>query len=187
MELRFITGNENKVKEARNSLKSLGFEVVQDNLSPPEIQANTLEEVARYSAEWVAERSPSPFFLEDAGFFVDSLKGFPGVYSAYVFDTIGYRGILKLMEGEKRRRAIFAAVIAYHNGRGIRLFRGEVVGTVSLMPRGSNGFGYDPIFVPEDSDRTFAEMSTEEKNGISHRGRAIEKLVDFLRERAASG
>ena len=183
MRLRFITGNENKVKEAGERLAELGYEVVQDNMRPPEVQADTLEEVALFSAEWVAESSPEPFFLEDAGFFVDRLKGFPGVYSAYVFDTIGYDGILRLLSSENERSARFEAVIAYWDGKEFHTFKGAVKGRVSSEARGNNGFGYDPIFIPEDGERTFAEMSAPEKNKVSHRGRAIEKMVDWLKSR----
>ncbi len=182
MELRFITGNEHKVSEAREKLSSLGYEVVQYDMNPPEIQADNLEDVAIFSAEWVKERFHGPFFLEDSGFFVDSLNGFPGVYSAYVFKTMGYMGILRLMEGIEQRGARFMAVIVYYDGSDIHVFRGEVRGTVSNEPRGENGFGYDPIFIPEGESRTFAEMSTEGKNRYSHRGRALEELRRYLEE-----
>ncbi len=182
MKLRFITGNENKVKEASERLKELGFEVVQDNMSPPEVQADTLEDVALFSAGWVVERSPEPFFLEDAGFFVDYLNGFPGVYSAYVFDTIGYEGILRLLSSENERSARFEAVIAYWDGKEFHTFKGVVKGNVSRKPRGENGFGYDPIFVPEGEERTFAEMSAQEKNSMSHRGRALDKMAEWLKK-----
>ena len=184
MRLRFITGNDNKVKEAQERLRELGFEVVQDNLGPPEVQADTLEEVALFSAKWVAERSSLPFFLEDAGFFVHALNGFPGVYSAYVFDTIGYEGILKLMVNENDRGAHFAAVIVYFDGEEFHTFRGEVKGIVSRDARGNNGFGYDPIFIPEGEERTFAEMSPQEKSRMSHRGRALEKMTEWLEKHA---
>ena len=180
MQLHFITGNSHKVNEARKKLESLGYEVVQKDMDPPEIQADRLEDVALFSAEWVKERFDGPFFLEDSGFFVDSLKGFPGVYSAYVFKTLGYMGILRLMEGIEQRGARFMAVIAYYDGSDIHVFRGEVKGTVSNEPRGENGFGYDPIFIPEEDSRTFAEMSTEEKNRYSHRGRGLEEMRIYL-------
>ena len=183
MELRFITGNEHKVSEAREKLSSLGYEVLQYDMNPPEIQADNPEDVAIFSAEWVKERFDEPFFLEDSGFFVDSLNGFPGVYSAYVFKTLGYMGILRLMEGIEHRGARFMAVIAYHDGSDIHVFRGEVKGAISNEPRGENGFGYDPIFIPEGESRTFAEMSTEEKNMYSHRGRALDELRRYLEEK----
>ncbi len=182
MKLRFITGNENKVKEAKERLGELGFEVVQDDLKPPEVQADTLEEVALFSAKWVVERSPAPFFLEDAGFFVDYLNGFPGVYSAYVFNTIGYEGILRLLRYRSERTARFEAVIAYWDGSEFHTFKGTVNGTVARNPRGENGFGYDPIFIPEDEKRTFAEMSAREKNSMSHRGRALDRMVEWLKK-----
>ncbi len=183
MKIHFITGNENKVEEAKKKIGPLGFEVIQKNLNPPEIQSDNLEDVALFSAKWVSERFSEPFFLEDAGFFVDSLNGFPGVYSAYVFETLGYMGILRLMDGIEERSARFAAVIAYHDGKQIKSFGGEVSGHITQEPRGSNGFGYDPIFIPEGESRTFAEMSAEEKGRVSHRGRALEKMQEWLKEK----
>ncbi len=181
MKLHFLTGNKNKVIEAEKRLGPLGFDIIQENLQPPEIQADTLEEVALFSAKWAEPYAKKPFFLEDSGFFVDSLNGFPGVYSAYVFRTLGYMGILRLLEGVEKRCARFVAIIAYHDGEVIRMFRGEVLGTVTREPRGGNGFGYDPIFIPEGSSRTFAEMDTEEKGRFSHRGKALENMERWLK------
>lgn len=182
MKLYFITGNKNKVREAE---KRFGpeFEIIQRDLNPPEIQADTPEEVALFSAEWVSRSFSEPFFLEDSGLFIDSLNGFPGVYSAYVYKTLGYMGILRLMEGIEERGARFIAAIAYHDGKETKIFRGEVSGTISYIPRGENGFGYDPIFIPEGESRTFAEMSTEKKGKISHRGRALEEMREWMRNK----
>jgi XTP/dITP diphosphohydrolase len=121
-------------------------------------------------------------FVEDAGIFINALSGFPGVYSRYVFDTIGNKGILKLLDGSENRSARFVAVIGYKPGDGgsIKLFKGEVRGFVSLFPKGESGFGYDPIFVPEGFKRTFGE-DTIIKSQVSHRKRAAEGLMKYLK------
>ncbi len=181
MKLYFITSNKNKVIEAKKKLGPLGFNIIQEDLQVPEIQADTLEEVALFSAKWAELRARKPFFLEDSGFFVDSLNGFPGVYSAYVFKTLGYMGILRLMEGVDNRDARFVAVIVYNDGKEMKMFRGDVLGTVTQEPKGEGGFGYDPIFIPKGSSRTFAEMDTAEKGSFSHRGKALENMEKWLK------
>ncbi|WP_054839573.1 XTP/dITP diphosphatase [Thermococcus sp. JCM 11816] len=185
MRLAFVTSNPGKVEEARKYFEPLGVEVYQLKVSYPEIQADTLEEVAEYGgAKWLAQRVDGPFFLDDSGgLFVEALKGFPGVYSAYVYKTIGYQGgILKLLEEETNRKAHFKSVIAYWDGE-LHIFTGRVDGKIATEPpRGSGGFGFDPIFIPEGFDRTFAEMTTEEKNRISHRGRALMEFANWLKE-----
>lgn len=181
MRLAFITSNPGKVEEARKYFETLGIEVYQLPLEYPEIQADTLEEVAEYGAKWLSTRVESPFFLDDSGLFVEALNGFPGVYSAYVYRTIGIEGILKLMEEKTDRRAHFKSVIAYWDG-DLHVFRGTVTGEITRAPRGNGGFGFDPIFRPEGFDKTFAEMTAEEKNKISHRGRALQAFATWLKE-----
>ncbi|WP_297062177.1 XTP/dITP diphosphatase [Thermococcus sp.] len=181
MRLAFVTSNPGKVEEAKKYLEPLGIEVYQLRFEYPEIQADTLEEVAEYGVMWLAERIKEPFFLDDSGLFVDALRGFPGVYSAYVYRTLGYQGILKLLEGETNRRAHFKSVIACWVGE-LHLFTGTVEGEITTEPRGRFGFGFDPVFKPHGFDKTFAEMTTEEKNRISHRGRALEAFAQWLRE-----
>ncbi len=174
----FVTANQGKFEEARGILG----EVEQKNLGYVEIQAETLEEVAAYGIREVAEKLAGRVMIEDAGLFIEGLKGFPGVYSAYVFDTIGNGGILRLMDGMKDRRAAFRSVVAYAEPGGEPvLFRGEVWGEIAALPRGSGGFGYDPIF--EVGNKTIAEMDLSEKNEISHRGASIRALKSWLSSR----
>ncbi len=118
-------------------------------------------------------------FIEDSGLFVEALRGFPGVYSAYVSKTIGYKGILRLMKGEENRKAYFKSVVCLKLKGEIKIFRGKVEGRIAEKARGRGGFGYDPIFIPEGSDKTFAE-APEIKNRASHRKRALEGMKDFL-------
>ncbi len=141
-----------------------------------EVQASSLEEVVREALE---EIPGDNFFIEDAGLFVDALSGFPGVYSAYVFKTLGNAGILKLLRGEENRRARFRSVVGLKLGGEVKLFTGEVLGSIAEEARGEAGFGYDPIFIPEGSTKTFAE-DPELKQRVSHRRRALEKLAAYL-------
>lgn len=183
MELKFITSNKGKLAEAQTALGKLGFTVIAHKAAVTEIQADTIEEVARHKAEQLLNIVEPPYFLEDAGFSVVALRDFPGVYSHYVLDTLGCEGILALLEHapEHGRAAYFKAVVAYVDAeKNIRLFEGHIDGQVAMEQKGTGGFGFDPIFVPDSETRTFAEMSSEEKSAISHRGRALYALHEYL-------
>lgn len=175
----FITSNNDKFQEMKELFESCGLELSWIKKNIVEIQADTLEEVVEYSLK---DLGMQEIFLEDAGFFIDSLNGFPGVYSRYVFDTIGNNGILKLLGDADNRRANFVAVIGYKSkeGEDIKLFKGEIKGNVSRTAKGNEGFGYDPIFIPEGFERTFAE-DRELKLRLSHRTRAAEQLIKHLK------
>jgi len=176
----FVTSNKGKAQEAKNKFNNLGINIVQKNLGYPEIQADTLEEVAIFGIEDLKKRFDKPFFLEDAGLFIDSLGGFPGVYSAYVYYKIGCHGILKLMD-KKDRKACFRSIIAYYQpDEKPVFFLGECTGTISDKISGDHGFGYDPIFIPEGENRTFGQMETREKNMFSHRGKSLEKFINYF-------
>jgi len=180
--LYFITSNKRKVKEATEKLRPLGFSVVQKDLGYPEVQADCLEEVAQQGIEHVRAKFHQAFMLEDAGLFIEALQGFPGVYSKYVFFTIGLPGILRLLDNVKNRKAVFRSVYAYSKpGKKPVIVLGECTGTISTETRGKHGFGYDPIFIPNDEKKTFGEMTTEEKNQFSHRAKALEKLITELK------
>lgn len=182
MRLTFVTSNKGKLHEATTALAPLGIEVVGSDLKPVEIQADTLEEIARAKCEVLIGRLPAPFMVDDGGLFVHALKGFPGVFSAHALQTLGVPGILRLMQGEEERRAHFAAVVGYWDGSQVRLFPGRCDGRLAHAPRShGHGFGFDPIFVPEGHAETFGELPAEVKNRISHRGRALAQLAAHLR------
>lgn len=180
----FITSNKGKVLEAKKKFSNFNIEVIQKDLGYPEIQADSLEDVANFGVEHIQQQFNQPFILEDAGLFIDALDGFPGVYSAYVFYRIGCTGILKLLTDIKgNRKATFRSVFGYGEpGKKPKLFIGESKGTISKETTGENGFGYDPIFIPDGENKTFAQMETEEKNQFSHRGKSIEKLINYLKD-----
>ena len=180
----FITSNKGKFKEAQNKLKEIRVEVVQKNLGYPEIQTDSLEEVALFGVKHIQERFDKPFILEDAGLFIESLYGFPGVYSSFFYHTIGCKGVLKLLEGFENRKALFRSVFGYGDiKQNPVLFIGECQGSISKEERGSHGFGYDPIFIPDGELKTFAEMEIHEKNSYSHRGKSLLKLIDFFKNK----
>lgn len=176
----FATGNEGKLSEARTQLEPLGFTVDQYAGGYPEIQAEDLEAVARFGLQALAGELEEPFVLEDAGLFVHALDGFPGVYSNYVFSTLGNAGILDLLEGKEDRSAHFASVVGLRQAGQDHVFVGRVDGSITREARGSQGFGFDPIFVPEGHERTFAEMGEDEKAQLSHRSRALDELSQHL-------
>jgi len=159
------------------------YVIEQQAIPLQELQAERLEEIAIFKLKSISQHLKPPFFIEDAGFFVDDvLRGFPGVYSHYVMDTLGCQGILKLLGDGTSRKAHFEAVIALMDtDNTIRTFKGINLGTVALEERGSSGFGFDPIFISDDTPgKTFAEIGMEAKNGISHRSRALDKLIEYL-------
>jgi len=174
----FITSNEGKFREAKEVAKKFSIELKWLKMEYEEFQGNSLEEIALKSARELSKEIKEPFFIEDSGLFIESLNGFPGPYSSYVFKTIGNKGILKLMEGVQNRKAYFKAVIAFFDGKEIKIFDGIVYGEISTEIRGDKGFGFDPIFLY--GDKTFAEMG-EEKNSVSHRRKALEKFFSYLK------
>ena len=176
--INFVTSNKGKFAEARGIFGDLE----QKNIGYTEIQADTLEEVASFGIKEVTARLEGPAMLEDAGLFVEALKGFPGVYSAYVQKTIGNDGILRLMEGVENRRAFFKSVVIYAEpGLEPQMFTGIVRGQIGYEARGSSGFGYDPIFYV--GERSLGEMEIAEKNLISHRASSMLALKKWLDSR----
>jgi XTP/dITP diphosphohydrolase len=173
--LYFITSNDGKYREAKRIGEMYGVKIERVDIHYPEHQETSLRRVARLSITALKDLAPKPFFLEDSGLFIPSLNGFPGVYSSYVYKTIGNEGILKLMRDVTDRRAYFKSIVAFFDGR-VHLFEGKVSGRISFQIKGNKGFGFDPIF--EYRGRTFAEMG-DEKNQISHRRKAMEKFLKW--------
>ncbi len=184
MRLVFITGNHGKFIEAQKLLGEFGITLEQADLEIMEPQSETLEEVAEKCAQEALKKMGERFIIEDSGLFVNSLNGFPGVYSSYVYRKIGCEGILKLLTGSADRSAYFLTALAYGDpSNGVRLFTGRVDGTIATEPRGKSGFGYDPLFIPFGSNLTFAEMSVEEKNKFSHRAKALKAFASWFLEK----
>ncbi len=172
-----VTGNPGKAAEVAAFFGG-SLEVDHVALDIPELRSDDIAAIARGKARYAYRVLRTPLIVDDTGFFIDALNGFPGPYAAYVLDTIGNAGILNLMEGRADRRARFTTAIAYADERGTEVFCGTLEGTITHAPRGRNGFGYDPIF--ESGTRTLAELSLEEKGRISHRGRALLAFHDWF-------
>lgn len=183
-EVFFLTRNVNKFEEASAILGGFGINVLMMPEERLEIQSDDLCEISKFSSLRASRAHGVPLIAEDAGLFVYSLGGFPGPYSSYAFRTIGVRGLLKLLDGVSERGAEFRSAVSFcAPGADPLCFLGSVRGEISKEARGSNGFGFDPIFVPEGGGgRTFAEMTTEEKNKYSHRAKALEKFARWFKE-----
>jgi XTP/dITP diphosphohydrolase len=191
MEICFATNNEHKVAEVQQMLPdtiqliTLAQAGCTDEL--PETQ-NTLEGNSRQKAAYVFEHFKINCFADDTGLEVEALNGEPGVYSARYSgnqrnssDNINL--LLEKLKDQENRNARFRTSITLVLDGEYFQFNGTVEGKIINEIRGAEGFGYDPIFVPNGYEKTFAEMTAEEKNSISHRGRAIAKLVTFLKEK----
>jgi XTP/dITP diphosphohydrolase len=180
------TANADKVVEIAAVLP--GFDLVARPASVPDVDetGETLEENARLKAAAIVNATGEPAVADDTGLEVAALDGAPGVYSSrYAGPDATYAdnvaALLRALEGATDRSARFrtVALARFPDGREV-VAEGVVAGHIALGPSGAGGFGYDPVFVPEDHDRTFAEMSTEEKNAVSHRGRAFRALAAVL-------
>ena len=188
----FATHNKGKIEEIRKILKPLGIKVLSGNdVNLPDVEetGKTFEENAYIKALAAAKEKNIPCIADDSGLCVDAIGGRPGVYSArYAPDRDFDKGMDKLLDeiaqtNSNNRSAHFACVIvlAFPNGT-YRAFEGRVDGSIATKKTGTAGFGYDPIFIPTGYNRSFAEFTSDEKNKISHRGRALQKFVKYLSE-----
>lgn len=188
MRILLCTGNPGKLAELRELLPShFEFATLKDVGLPTDLPeaGSTFAENALQKARLGHARTGLPTVADDSGLQVDALGGAPGVDTAFYAgpqkdDGANVAKLLREMEGVEDRRARFRTVIALVDGEGEHLFDGEVRGSIATEPRGSHGFGYDPVFLPEMSDLTFAEMDAVSKNAVSHRGHAVWKLVRHL-------
>lgn len=193
LQLLAATGNKHKIEEFRKLLQDLNSRV---NIVTPDTLPNfpvliedgkSFEENAERKAEQASTYADMAAFADDSGLEVEALDGAPGIYSARyagegATDAQRIAKLLDAMKGKTNRKARFVCVIAIaYRGDDVALFRGEVHGTIAEAPRGSNGFGYDPVFIPEGYDKTFGELPSDVKEAISHRANAIAKAVKFIR------
>jgi XTP/dITP diphosphohydrolase len=178
MEIVFVTTNKGKTAEARAIGREYGIEFIPNDYDADEIRSPDPEEIALESAKDAFNKIKQPLIVEDSGLFIDSLNGFPGTYSAYVFKTIGLDGVMKILQGMENRKATMKSAVAYTDGKTTKSFLGEVRGAIPDNEKGEEGFGYDPIFIPEGNDRTFGE-DTDFKNQVSHRARSLRKFCEW--------
>ncbi len=175
----FITSNPHKFSEVNEMCAGYGIELVHLQREYPEVRADTCEQVASASLFNISKTVKMPFIIEDSGLFIDSLNGFPGVYSAWVLRKVGLDGILRLMRGRRDRRAHFVSAIGYFDGKKAHVFTGTVDGSIAQEIRGRSGFGYDPLFIPKGYKFTFAENMTL-KQKLSHRKKAVEQFLKHV-------
>lgn len=185
----FASNNPHKLEELRKmvgpELAILSLSDIGCNDDIPET-ADTLEGNALIKASWVKEHYGYDCFADDTGLEVEALGGAPGVHSARYAPGEGHDSkantdlLLKNLAGESNRNARFRTVIALIKGHDTYMVDGIVEGHITATPAGGGGFGYDPVFMPDGWNKTFAEASADEKNAVSHRGRAVAKLLDLL-------
>lgn len=170
-DLFFVSSNSHKYQEAKTILDSLGINLgfLKSNLE--EIQSHSLNDIATAKARNAFSKFKKPIIIEDDGLFIDAIDGFPGPYSSYVFKTIGNKGILNLLKNN--RKAKFVSIITYCDKTILKSFEGKLNGKISKIQKGK-GWGYDPIFIPNNSKKTFAELNN--KNELSHRYKALRKF-----------
>lgn len=188
MELIFATNNKHKIKEITemvgNKIKILSLSDINCTVDLPETH-NTIEENAIEKALYIYSHYGKNCFSDDSGLFVEALNNQPGVYSAR------YAGpqrksidnnnlLLKNLTGITNRKAAFRTIIALIINGEKHIFEGKINGQIAIEPKGTNGFGYDPLFIPDGYTKTFAELTDEEKNSLSHRRLALEKLMNFI-------
>lgn len=185
----FVSTNIHKYYEMKfilqNRITDLNFNFYKQNLI--EIQDDKIEKIAIEKAKSAYNIVQRPIIIEDDGLFIKSLNGFPGQYSSFVFRSIGNRGILRLLKGNKDRCAFFKSIIVYSNGNIAKAFSGQINGNISSTIT-DNGWGYDPIFIPwnkhdNNKNETFAKLSkTNKKNKLSHRRIALDKFVKWFKQ-----
>ena len=179
----FVSSNPHKYREAHDIVGGFGICLGFLQHRMDELQSDSLQTTAERKAQDAFETFCKPVVVEDAGLFIDDLDGFPGPFSSYVFQTIGNEGILRLLR--QNRKAKFSSVVAFCSGSQPKLFCANISGHIAQTSCG-NGWGYDPIFVPEGSTRTFAQLNT--KNTISHRFLGLEKFSNwYLRTLKSTG
>ena len=177
--INFVTSNKNKVKEFRQILEP-DIKVNHIKITYPELRSDNPEEIAKHSAQMLANKLKKTVVLEDSGLFIKALNYFPGTCSAYIHKRIGLQGIIKLMRNVKNRDCTYKSAVAYCEPEKKAIsFLGEEKGKVAEKIKGRYGFGHDPIFIPERSSKTYGEMENciEKKK---FRRRAVGKLSSYL-------
>lgn len=175
MTLRFISGNSNKVKDIQTILP----EIIQLDIDLPELQEFNPQKIIEDKLNNARKKYSGELICEDTSLYLTCLNGFPGPLIKWMLQTMGNQGIAELVRKYKNKKASAKTVIGYSNGKDIKFFIGEIKGTI-VLPRGEDTFGWNLIFQPEGYNKTFAEMTREERNKISMRRIAAEKLKEYL-------
>lgn len=177
-----VSSNPNKGIEAE---RILGQPLLRVSITLPEIQAATVEDITRYKLETARSKGYSRLVVEDVSLGFDELGNFPGPYVRWLLEAAGGKGLAAIAYALNNRAARAQCCVAYWDGTEGKVFLGECVGEILVQPRGDKHFGWDAWFQPRGTDKTFAEMTPEEKDRISHRGEAYRKLADHLKQESA--
>lgn len=176
-QLILVSTNPNKGIEAE---RILGAPVLRVSISLPEIQAATVEEITRYKLDVAKTKGYQRLIVEDVSLGFDELGNFPGPYVRWLLEAAGGKGLAAIAYALNNRAARAQCCVGYWNGREVHMFMGETAGQILVEPRGERHFGWDAWFQPADSAKTFAELTADEKDQLSHRGRAYRKLAAHL-------
>lgn len=175
--LLIATGNKGKVQELEDILK-IPLEIA--DIEVDEVQSMDLEYVSKRKTEEAFKLLKKPVITDDVGVFIEVWNNFPGPFVKYANQILGLKKILNLLKNEKNRNVIVKSAVSYHDGNKVHTFVGEVNGTIALEERGTDGWGFDPIIIPNGETQTYAEMGFKRKNQLSHRRKAFDKLKRFL-------
>jgi len=182
----FASSNSNKYREIEPILSKYGIVSHFVRISIQEIQSESLYKIAKAKSTSAFEYLKGPVIIEDDGFYISSLKGFPGQYSSFIYKTLGNEGLLKLMKNKTNRKAYFVSVIAYNDGHTLKLFTGKTQGLLNRSAT-NGGWGFDPIFVPKNTSKTYGELSqVNRKSLFSHRYKSLGKFSKWYMNTASS-
>ncbi|MCR4279164.1 MAG: non-canonical purine NTP pyrophosphatase [Candidatus Zambryskibacteria bacterium] len=180
MSLTFITGNPAKAEQLARHLK---YPVEHKKLDILEIQSFDLKEIAEYKAKEAYKQIQGPVLVEDTSLAFHALGKLPGPFIKWFLEELGNEGLCRLLDGYLDRSAQAKVCFCFHDGSALEVFEGEMNGTIASSPRGERGFGWDPIFIPAGSTKTWGEMDMEEQKETSMRRIALKKLESYLKER----
>lgn len=175
-DLTVVTSNPHKLAEI-NEILGTNHQV--SKIDIPEIQTLDLDEVIVHKIKDAYEKIKKPVMIEDVSLEIKALGGLPGTFVKFFLDALGTEGTAALVKGKDTSTTATAAVAIY-DGKNLKIFKGEVIGTLSFKNRGTHGFGFDKVFIPKGYRQTYAEMPQELKNQISHRGKALRKVKAYL-------
>jgi non-canonical purine NTP pyrophosphatase (RdgB/HAM1 family) len=175
----FVTQSANKLAEAERILNT---KLERYDLDSPEIQAVEVEEVVKHKALYAYQAlGGKPVIIEDTGLYIEAWNGLPGALIKWFVQRVGVAGICQMLQNFPERKAWAETIVATYDGQ-LRIFKGKVEGRIALSPAGDGGFGWDSVFIPADSDKTFAQMTPAEKDQYSMRRQAFEAMADYYTE-----
>lgn len=181
--IRMLSSNRYKLKEVQDFLKDYDIEIVGNEVKLEELQTENLESLVKDKALKAYRKVGRPLIVEHTGLFLEKINGLPGGLTQIFWDKLGVKNFAKIFGApDDSSKAVAKTVLCYVDGKRINIFNGEIKGYITNSPRGESSFQWDCIFIPEDFDKTFAEMEIKEKNKISMRGKALYEFVKFIND-----